>query len=197
MINYIWGLMLVVGIIVSIVTGETASVNTSIIDGARDAVSLCITMLGIMVFWTGLMEVAKEAGLLGRMTRKLERVLGWLFPEVPKEHPAREYIAANMIANVMGLGWAATPLGIKAIVELAGIEDAKPTVPKGTASKAMCTFLILNISSLQLIPINIIAYRSQYGSVNPSVIIGPGLLATFVSTMVAIIYCKVKNKSEY
>ena len=186
--------MLVIGIIVSVITGETASVNTSVIDGAKDAVSLCITMLGIMAFWTGLMEVAKEAGIIGYLTKKLETLLGCLFPDVPKDHPAREYMASNMIANMIGLGWAATPLGLKAMEELAKLEEEHPTVPKGTANRAMCTFLIINVSSLQLIPINVIAYRSQYGSVNPAAILGPGLVATFISTAVAVLFCKWKGK---
>lgn len=193
MIHYIWGFMIVIGIVVSVITGETASVNTSVIDGAKDAVSLCITMLGIMAFWTGLMEVAKEAGIIGYLTRKMEKILGWLFPGVPKDHAAREYMASNMIANIMGLGWAATPMGLKAMGELAKLEEQNPTVPKGTASRAMCTFLIINVSSLQLIPINVIAYRSQYGSVNPAAILGPGLVATFISTAVAVIFCKIMD----
>lgn len=195
MIHYIWGFMIVIGIVVSVITGETASVNTSVIDGAKDAVSLCITMLGIMAFWTGLMEVAKEAGIIGYLTRKLEKILGWLFPGVPKDHAAREYMASNMIANIMGLGWAATPMGLKAMGELAKLEEENPTVPKGTASRAMCTFLIINVSSLQLIPINVIAYRSQYGSVNPAAILGSGLVATFISTAVAIFFCKIMDNT--
>lgn len=193
MIHYIWGFMIVIGIVVSVITGETASVNTSVIDGAKDAVSLCITMLGIMAFWTGLMEVAKEAGIIGYLTKKLEKILGWLFPGVPKDHVAREYMASNMIANIMGLGWAATPMGLKAMGELSKLEEENPTVPKGTASRAMCTFLIINVSSLQLIPINIIAYRSQYGSVNPTGILVPGLIATFISTAVAVVFCKIMD----
>lgn len=196
MIHYIWGFMILIGITVGVVTGETRSVNTSIIDGAKEAVSLCISMVGIMAFWTGLMEIAREAGIIKYLTYKLEKVLGFLFPQIPKNHVAKEYIASNMIANILGLGWAATPLGLKAMAELSKLEEQNPTVPKGTASKAMCTFLIINVSSLQLIPVNVIAYRSQYGSINPTAVVGPGLVATLISTGVAVIFCSMMQRNS-
>ena len=106
-----------------------------------------------------------------------------------------------MIANMLGLGWAATPAGLQAMEELEGLEEerrreGKKFVPQGVASNEMCTFLIINISSLQLIPINMIAYRTQYGSINPTAIVGPALVATTVSTIVAAIYCKWKNRKR-
>ena len=127
---------------------------------------------------------------------KLEKVLGFLFPQIPKDHVAREYIASNMIANILGLGWAATPLGLKAMEELSKLEEKDPTVKKGTASKAMCTFLIINVSSLQLIPVNVIAYRSQYGSINPTAVVGPGLVATLISTGVAVLFCRIMQQRK-
>ena len=120
----------------------------------------------------------------------------------PEGHPAREYIATNLIANVLGLGWACTPAGLKAMEELAKLEAERGTPGyadesgRRVASNEMCTFLILNISSLQLIPVNMIAYRSQYGSVNPAGIIAPAIVATFVSTAVAVVYCKIKNRKQ-
>lgn len=139
--------------------------------------------------------------MIQAFTRKIKPLIRFLFPGIPKGHPAGEQIAVNFIANFLGLGWAATPAGLRAMEELAKLEeerrgqgnaggDRKP-MPRGIASNEMCTFLILNISSLQLIPVNIIAYRSQYGSVNPTAIVGPGILATAVSTAVAVIFCKV------
>ena len=152
------------------------------------------------------MEIAQKSGLIAKLTRGIQPFISFLFPRIPKGHPAREYIATNLIANVLGLGWACTPAGLKAMEELAkleaergnpaylpeqqGIEAAGARV----ASNEMCTFLILNISSLQLIPVNMIAYRSQYGSVNPAGIIAPAILATFVSTLTAVIYCKGKDR---
>lgn len=196
MIHYIWGFMILIGIIIGVITGEITSVNTSVIDGAKEAVSLCISMVGIMAFWTGLMEIAREAGIIKYLTYKLEKVLGFLFPQIPKDHVAREYIASNMIANILGLGWAATPLGLKAMEELSKLEEKEPTVKKGTASKAMCTFLIINVSSLQLIPVNVIAYRSQYGSINPTAVVGPGLVATLISTGVAVLFCRIMQQRK-
>jgi len=146
------------------------------------------------------MEIAKEAGLIQRMTKGISPFLDFMFPQIPKKHPAREYIATNIIANILGLGWACTPAGLKAMEELAKLEEQRGTPGyagnqrERVASREMCTFLILNISSLQLIPVNMIAYRSQYGSVNPSVIIGPAIIATLISTITAVIYCKLKDR---
>ncbi len=144
-----------------------------------------------------------------------------MFPKIPKKHPAREYIATNIIANILGLGWACTPAGLKAMEELANLEaergtagyvrdpgrgehtgsarqlyriDAEDTGTERVASTEMCNFLILNISSLQLIPVKMIAYRLQYGSVNPAGVIAPAIAATLVSTVTAIVYCKVKGR---
>ncbi len=125
--------------------------------------------------------------------------VSFLFPRIPKNHPARESISTNIVANVLGLGWAATPAGLKAMEDLAQLEEKRrqtgylKNVPKDTASNEMCTFLILNISSLQLIPVNMIAYRSQYGSASPAAVVGPAVLATLVSTFAAVIFCRVMD----
>lgn len=197
MLNYLWGIMLLCGIVVGIINGETQEISNSVINAAKEAVTLCITMLGVMSFWTGLMQVARASGILDKMTKLLQPILCFLFPEIPEDSPAREYIAGNMVANILGLGWAATPMGLKAMKELKKLDievhNGKDT---GVASNAMCTFLIINISSLQLIPINIIAYRSQYGSINPTGIVGIGLLATCISTIAAILYCKWKSRTK-
>ena len=118
-------------------------------------------------------------------------MIRFLFPGVPKGHLAEKHITTNIIANVLGLGWAATPAGLMAMKSL---QELNPNRDKGMASKEMCTFLILNISSLQLIPINMIAYRSQYGSVNPAGIVGAGIVATMVSTAVAVMFCKMMDR---
>lgn len=194
MLNLLWGAMLLVGIVYGAATGRMNEVTDAALSSAKEAVSLCITMAGIVAMWVGIMEIAKSSGLVERLTRKMRPLLGFLFPEVPGEHRAMEFISANMIANFLGLGWAATPFGLKAMEELAKLEKQRKSVAPGTASNAMCTFLILNISSLQLIPVNIIAYRSQYGSVNPTAIVGPGIVATAVSTVVAVIFCKVMER---
>jgi len=170
---------------------------------------LCITMAGIVAMWMGVMEIARSSGMIEKMTEKMQPLLRFLFPNLPKDHPAVEYISANIIANFLGLGWGATPFGLKAMEKLAELEEERRLetgderekkrfhiFPQGTASNEMCTFLILNISSLQLIPVNIIAYRSQYGSTNPAGIVGPGIVATLISTVVAVIFCKFKDRKR-
>ncbi len=189
MLNRLWGFMILVGILFAACTGRMGQVGTAAIDSSKEAVTLCITMLGIMSMWTGLMNVAKKAGIIDALTRGLRPVLAFLFPGVPKEHKANEYMAANIISNVLGLGWAATPVGLKAMEQLKELNHGSHI-----ASADMCTFLILNISSLQLIPVNIIAYRSQYGSVSPTSIIGMGLAATVISTAAGIIFSVVARK---
>lgn len=196
MLNLLWGAMLLIGIVYGAATGRMNEVTDAALSSAKEAVSLCIAMAGIVAMWVGIMEIAKSSGLVERLTRKMRPLLGFLFPDVPGEHRAMEFISANMIANFLGLGWAATPFGLKAMEELAKLEKQRKSVSPGTASNAMCTFLILNISSLQLIPVNIIAYRSQYGSANPTAIVGPGIVATAVSTVVAVIFCKVMERDS-
>lgn len=198
MLNYLWAGMIGVGILFAAFTGKIPDLTNAALDSAKEAVSLCITMVGVMSFWSGFMEIAKKAGIIEMASAKLEPFLSFIFPKLPKCHEARTYIAANMIANFLGLGWAATPAGLKAMEELEKLEDDRRrgiekgcVRSKGTASNEMCTLLIINISSLQLIPMTVIAYRSQYGSVNPAAIVGPGIVATMVSTTTAIIFCKM------
>ena len=158
-------------------------------------------MIGVMAFWTGIMEIASRAGIVQMASRKMRPLLRFLFPGIPEGHKAEEHIATNFIANFLGLGWAATPAGLKAMEELEKLEDdrragraAGPARKKGISSNEMCTFLIVNISSLQLIPVNVIAYRSQYGSANPAAIVGAGIVATAVSTGVAMLFCKMMDR---
>lgn len=189
MLNKLWGFMILIGIVFAAATGKIADVGTAALDSSKEAVTLCITMLGIMSMWTGLMNIAKKAGIIDALTRALRPVLAFLFPGVPADHKANEFMAANMISNVLGLGWAATPAGLKAMAELKKLNHSSHI-----ASADMCTFLIINISSLQLIPVNIIAYRSQYGSASPTSIIGMGLIATVISTLAGVIFSVIARK---
>lgn len=191
MLNYIWAAMILIGIVYAVFTGNIEAVTDAMLDSAGEGISLCITMAGVVAFWMGLMEIAKEAGLIEKMTRGILPFLRFLFPRIPQGHPAMEYIATNVIANVLGLGWACTPAGLKAMEALAQLEAERGNKNVQIASNEMCTFLILNISSLQLLPINIMAYRRQYGSVHPAGIIGPAIVATLVSTLAAVVFCKV------
>lgn len=200
MLNYLWAGMILVGILYGAFNGKMPDITNAALDSAKEAVTLCITMIGVMSFWTGIMEIASRAGIIGMAAGKMQPLIRFLFPEIPKGHKANEHITTNFIANFLGLGWAATPAGLKAMEELGRLEDdrragraAGPVRKKGIASNEMCTFLILNISSLQLIPVNVIAYRSQYGSADPAGIIGAGIVATAVSTGVAIVFCKMMD----
>ena len=187
--------MIVIGIVVAAFRGKMGDVGTASIDSSKEAVMLCSTMLGVMSMWTGIMNVAKKAGIINGMTKALRPVLHLLFPNVPRDHVANEYMAANIIANVLGLGWAATPYGLKAMEALRELNIQQKGKEKSfVASTDMCTFLILNISSLQLIPVNIIAYRSQYGSVSPTCILGMGLVATLISTAAGILFSLAARK---
>ena len=192
MLNYIWAI--IIGIIYGALTGNMEEVSNAALDSAGEAVSLCITMIGVMSLWVGLMEIAQKSGLIAKMTKGISPFITFMFPNIPKNHPAREYISTNLIANVLGLGWACTPAGLKAMEELSNLEKERGNLnSEHRASKEMCDFLILNISSLQLIPVNMIAYRQQYGSVNPTSIIAPAIVATLISTLVAVIFCKGKK----
>lgn len=195
MLNYIWAFMILLGIIYAALSGNLASVTEAAINSCGEAISLCITMAGVTALWMGLMEIADQAGVIGKLSKGLEPFLDFMFPRIPKGHPARDYISSNLIANILGLGWACTPAGLKAMEAMADLDRERGI--KGIASDEMCTLLILNISSLQLIPVNMIAYRSQYGSEKPAAVIVPALIATSVSTVSAVIYCRIKaHKSE-
>lgn len=200
MLNYLWAFMILLGIIFAAFTGHLPSITNAALDSSKEAVSLCITMMGVMSFWVGIMEIASESGVIKLFTRKLKPVIRFIFPNLPENHPAVKYISTNMIANFLGLGWAATPAGLKAMEELGKLEEERRTTnhrlsrPPGVASNEMCTFLIINISSIQLIPMNVIAYRSQYGSVNPSAIVGAGIIATTLNTLAAILYCRIHDR---
>ncbi len=186
MLNYLWGGMIFLGIVISFFTGNTSNITNAIIDSSKEAVVVSITMLGLIAMWSGLMEIAKESGLIKKLTQKMKPFLFLLFPKIPKNHKALDYISTNIIANILGLGVASTPAGIKAMESMQTLNDKKDE-----ASSSMCMFLIFNMSSLQLITVNIIAYRAQYNSANPSEIIVPGIIATLVSTIVGVIVAKI------
>ena len=202
MLNFLWAGMIGVGIIYGAFTGKMADISNEALESSKEAVSLCITMIGVMSLWMGLMNIATKAGIIESLSGVLRPVIRFLFPHIPKDHKANGYITTNFIANMLGLGWAATPAGLQAMEALSDLEEERrkkvhPLMrPKEEASDEMCTFLILNISSLQLIPVNVIAYRSQYGSVDSANIIGAGLVATAISTLTAIIYCKIRASSS-
>ncbi len=194
MLNYLWAGMMLVGIIVAAFQGNLDAVCEGVILSSKEAVELLFVMCGVVSMWNGMLYIANNSGLIEDMTRKMKPILKIIFPRLPLNHKAASYISANFIANVLGLGWACTPTGIQAMKELKQLEIERGNNPQ-IASDEMCTFLLLNISSLQLIPINMIAYRTQYGSVNPIAVVGPALFATALTTVLAFIICKIMCKS--
>jgi len=182
MVNMIWLFFIVVGFIVAAVQGNVGLVTQAVFDGAKTGVTVCFGLISILVFWLGMMRLAEDAGLLHKLARLLQPIVHFLFPSIPLNHPAMGYIMSNMSANILGLGNAATPMGILAMQEL-----QKLNTNKDQASPAMCTLLALNTSSITLIPTTLIAIRIHYHSLNPAEIVGTTLMATLISTAAAII----------
>ncbi len=189
MMNYLWSGMILVGLLYSIFAGTLGNVTEAVVNSAREAVNLVISIAGITAFWTGIMKIAEQAGLVEKLARKIKPLLRFLFPELEKEEKANYYISLNFLSNFLGLSHASTSSGLLAFQELDRINGHSTT-----GSKAMCTFLIINVSSLQLLPINIIAYRAQYGSPAPAQIAGPAIFATAMSTLAAVVFCKIMNR---
>lgn len=192
MLNYLWAAMILIGILVGTVTGNLGGITQAALDSAAEAITVGITMLGIMALWTGLMRIAENSGMIVSIAAKMGPILGFLFPGLPAGSKALQYISTNLIANVLGLGWAATPAGLKAMEELQILNRGSKT-----ASKEMCMFLIVNMSSLQIVTISVLAFRAQYNSASPSEIIGPGFLATLISTIFAIAYTKFMERRVF
>ena len=212
MLQFLWAFMILIGIVYAAVTGNLSAVTDAALDSAQEAVSLCITMAGVLALWVGLMRIAENAGIMRAAADKIYPLLHFLFPRIPAGHPAMKSIAANCIANFFGLGWAATPAGIQAMKDLEMLEEERTEKERyrktdsqllqgkrkkeKEATTEMCSFLVLNISSLQLIPVTVIAYRSQYGSPDPAGITGAAILATFISTLAAIVFIKIMSWRE-
>jgi spore maturation protein A len=196
MINYVWFGLIVIGVVVGIATGNTQAVTDAAISNARTAVDLSLGLIGVMALWLGIMKIAEEAGLIRKLSNLLKPIMVRLFPDVPADHPAMGAMIMNIAANMLGLGNAATPFGLKAMKELQELNSTEDT-----ATDAMCTFLAINTSSVTIIAASVIAYRASAGSLNPVEIIGPTLFATITSTVVAIIAVKMlaklpKNKAS-
>ena len=186
MLNVIWGFFLIGGILTGVFLGRMDLVTNAVIDGGRNAVELAFTMAGVVAVWSGILKIAEKGGMIDALAEKMEPFLDFLFPEVPRGHAARRYISANFAANFLGLGWAATPAGLLAMEELAKLKGKT-----GRASNAMCMFLVVNMSSLQLVTVNILAYRAEYGSLAPAEIMGAGIAATLGTTLVGILLAKI------
>lgn len=206
---YLWGGMLLIGIVYGVLAGNVDEVTKAFVSCSGEAVSLCISMAGITAMWTGMMKIAENSGLVTELAAKMRPLIRFLFPKLDTESKAAHYICLNFLSNVLGLSWASTSSGLCAMKELKELQLQKENAEKNTedsgkkdavknssmiASNEMCTFLIINVSSLQLIPVNMIAYRAKYGSADPTAIVGPAILATAVSTAVAVIFCRIAGK---
>ncbi len=194
MVNWIWFFLIIIGIVTAAINGNIDVINGAVFEGAKTGVTISFGLISILIFWLGLMKIAEKSGLLKWISRLLRPAVGWLFPDIPKDHPALGYIISNMTANIFGLGNAATPMGIKAMKEL-----QKLNPDKEKATKSMATLLAINTASITLIPTTVIAIRMNYQSINPTEIVGPTILATFCATSAAILidrWYQKKTKEE-
>jgi spore maturation protein A len=186
LIDLIWLCLFLVGIATAMFTGKMQNVTGAIVGGAERGVELSLALIGVITLWYGLMNIAERAGLIDILARVLRPVARWLYPSVPADHPAMGAILANMSANILGIGNAATPLGLRAMRELQKLNSDKET-----ASDAMCTLLAVNTASITLIPTTVIAVRMQYGSADPTSIVGTTVVATTIGTFAAILLDRV------
>jgi spore maturation protein A len=186
MLNGIWGFFVIGGILTGAFLGRMDLVTRAVIGGGKSAMELAFTMAGVVAVWSGILKIAERGGMIDALAHKMNPLMDFLFPTVPREHKARQYIAANFAANFLGLGWAATPAGLMAMKEL-----QKLNREKGRATGAMCMFLTVNMSSLQLVSVNILAYRAEYGSAEPAEIVGVGIAATLITTLTGILAAKL------
>ncbi|APJ11540.1 MULTISPECIES: nucleoside recognition domain-containing protein [Bacillus] len=182
MVNLIWVFLTVIGLVYAMFNGTMQEVNEAVFKGSKEAVTISIGLISVLVFWLGLMKIAEEAGLLNFFSKLCRPFISKLFPDIPPNHPAMGYILSNLMANFFGLGNAATPLGIKAMEQMKALNGGK-----NEASRSMITFLAVNTSSITLVPTTVIAIRMTYGADQPTDIVGPTILATLISGIGAII----------
>jgi len=181
-INYLWAGMICLGILAAALSGKIEQITPSIFASAEQGVTVAFGLISVMTFWLGMMKLIERSGVIEMIKKVLQPLAYLLFPRVPREHPAMNAILMNMSANILGLGNAATPFGIKAMEELQQLNTREDT-----ASDEMCTLLAINTSSLTLLPTTVIALRASAGSLNPTDIVGTTIVATLSSTVVALI----------
>ena len=184
MINYLWAIFLIVGIVYSIITGNNIT-NTLFTSGSK-AIDMIINLVPLMCLWLGIMKIAETSGLLDIISKKLSNIVRVVFPEIPEGDPAIGYISSNIVMNMMGLGNAATPFGLKAMKELKRLNGNTDV-----ASRSMITFLVINTSSVTIIPTTVISLRLMHGAVDPSEIVGATIITTFLSTIIALIIDRI------
>ena len=186
MVNKIWCFFIVVGIVFCILTNKTELLNHEILESAKTALDMALKIFPVMALWLGIAKIAEVSGLLNKMSLKLSKILKYIFPEIPKGHESLCYISSNIIANMFGLGNAATPFGLKAMQSLQSLNK-----DKNIATRSMITFLVLNTSGVTIIPTTIISLRMMYGSIDPTSIVFPCILITFTSTFIGLIIDRI------
>lgn len=186
MVNKIWGFFIISGIITCLFNNNVELINNEILNSTKDSLDMIIKIFPVMALWLGLMNIAKHSGLLDKLSKKISPILRFLFPEIPKNHESLNYISSNIIANMFGLGNAATPFGLKAMKSLQELNKKKDT-----ATRSMITFLVINTSGVTIIPTTIISLRMMYGSTNPTSIVLPCILATSLATISGIIIDRI------
>ena len=186
MVNKIWGFFFIIGIIFCLFTDNVDVINNEILNSCKTALDMTFKIFPVMALWLGIAKIAEVSGILKKLSLKLSGILKFIFPEIPKGHQSLSYISSNIIANMFGLGNAATPFGLKAMQSLQELNTKKDT-----ASRSMITFLVLNTSGVTIIPTTIISLRMMYGSVDPTGIVFPCIIITFISTFIGLIIDRI------
>ena len=189
MLNILWPIFIILSFIYALISGNVSQVNEEIFNSLTDAVELSLTFLGTICLWNGIMAIAKKTSLIKKMTGFLKPFINFLFPDLKNNENAKQEISMNMIANILGLGNAATPLGIKAMKTM-----QKENKQKDTLTNSMMMFIVINTASIQLIPTNVIAIRMSLNSQNPTMIILPVWIVTIIATVVGIVFTKILIK---
>ena len=192
MINKIWGFFIIIGIIYCLLTNNLTFLNNEIMNSAKDSFNMVVDMFPVLALWLGIMNIANKSGLLGKISNLFSPILKILFPDIPKNHESLNYISSNIAANMLGLGNAATPFGLKAMKALQTINPKKDT-----ASRSMITFLIINTAGVTIVPTTVISLRMHHGSVNPTEILGATLIATFISLVFGILVDRLVWRKKY
>ena len=191
MMNYVWAILIFASFVFAILTGNITSLSNAVLEGANDACELVLSIVGIMCFWSGMMEIAKRAGITDALAKFFSPLLSKLFPDIDRNCAAMDYISLNISANLLGLGNAATPFGIKAMKEMQKLNPAK-----NTASDSMLLFVVLNTASLQLFPTTLCAYRAKYKSAEPFSILPSVWITSAAALIVGITIAKIFSKKE-
>ena len=186
MLNFLWPIFIIISFVYAFITGNVDKINNSIFESTKSAVDLSITLLGTTCLWNGIMEIATKTSLMDKLTKMLQPIIKFLFPEIKKEEKVNKEIAMNIIANLLGLGNAATPIGLKVMKSL-----QKENTNKDTISNSMAMFIVINTASLQIIPTTVIAIRNSMGSQNPTKIIIPVWIATICAAVTAVTATKI------